>query len=323
MTTRIFTLLAFAAGLSAESTLLILHKADSSLGFYTLDGKMTARVAVGKHPHEMVRSVDGRYLYITDNGTMRIEQAGAGGNTVSIVDLAARKKIGEIPLGNYRRPHGIDLDPKTGRLVVSAELPDQLLLIDPSKRQVARTFDSKGKTAHMAVFGPGGRFAYVCHSNSANIAAVDLASGAVTLIPGGARPEGSVLSKDGKTVYVVNRESAGITIIDTASNKATGQIATGKGPVRIAQTPDGKTLVYGLMHDEAVGFADAASRKEFGQVKIKGNPVSMSVSPDGKRAYCSAEEIDTVYVISVPERKILKSFKTTAGYHPDPVMEIQ
>ena len=38
----------------------------------------------------MLRSVDGNLLYTTDNGTMRIEQAGVGGNTVSIIDLAVR-----------------------------------------------------------------------------------------------------------------------------------------------------------------------------------------------------------------------------------------
>jgi YVTN family beta-propeller protein len=322
MKTVLLCAMLFSVLLSAESSLLILHKADSSLGFYTMDGKMTARVPVGKHPHEMVRSTDGKLLYITDNGTMRIEQAGTGGNTVSIVDLAARKKIGEISLGKFHRPHGIDLDPKTGRLVVSAELPDQLLLIDPVKRQTLKTYDTKGKTDHMAIFGPGGRFAYVCHSNSGDVAAVDLTSGAVTLVPAGTRPEGSVLSADGKTVYVVNRESSNMTWIDTATNKAVATLPTGKGAVRIAITPDGKTLAYALMHDEAVQFMDAATRKILGTVKIKGNPVSMSVSSDGKRAYCSAEEIDTVYVISVPDRKILRQFKTAAGYHPDPVMEI-
>ena len=80
---------------------------------------------------------------------MAIEEAGTGGNTVSIVDVAARKRVGEIPLGDYRRPHGIDLDPKTGRVLVSCELPDQLLVLDPGRRRVGRTYDTKGKTAHM------------------------------------------------------------------------------------------------------------------------------------------------------------------------------
>src|SRR5712692_4853079 len=97
-------------------TLLVLQKAASSLAFYTPAGEKLGVAPVGRHPHEMVLSPDGRYLYCTDNGTMRIEQPGTGGNTVSIVDLRSRKKIGEISLGEYRRPHGIDIDRNTGRL---------------------------------------------------------------------------------------------------------------------------------------------------------------------------------------------------------------
>jgi hypothetical protein len=108
-----------------DAALLILHKGSSSLGFYTDDGKLLARVPVGAHPHEMVLSSDGRYVYTTDNGTMKIEQAGTGGNTVSIIDIPGRKKVGEISTGKFRRPHGIDLDRKTGNLLVSCELPDQ------------------------------------------------------------------------------------------------------------------------------------------------------------------------------------------------------
>ena len=40
----------------------------------------------------MVYSADRRFLYITDNGIMRIEQAGKGGNTLSIVDVAKRQQ---------------------------------------------------------------------------------------------------------------------------------------------------------------------------------------------------------------------------------------
>jgi DNA-binding beta-propeller fold protein YncE len=144
---------------SASPTLLILLKGANALGFYTPEGKLLATVPVGQHPHEMILSKDGKRLYTTDNGTMRIEHAGYGGNTVSIVDVASRKKAGEISLGKFHRPHGIDLDASTGRIAVTTELPDQLLLLDPEKRTVVRTYDTRGKTSHMVTLGPGGKWA--------------------------------------------------------------------------------------------------------------------------------------------------------------------
>jgi YVTN family beta-propeller protein len=305
-----------------QAPLLILHKGASSLGFYTLEGTHLATVPVGRHPHEMVRSADGRFLYTTDNGTMMIEQAGAGGNTVSIVDLTARKKVGEISLGDYRRPHGIDLDPQSGLLYVSCELPDQLLAIDPKLGKVVRTYATQGKTAHMVKLGPGARWAYVSHSSSANVGAVELATGRVRLIPTGARPEGSALSPDGKLLYVVNREAAQITVIDTGAQSAIGAIPTGKGPVRVQVTPDGE-LVYALMHDQAVGIADAKSRRQLAAVALGGSPVSLALSPDGTLAYAAAQDLDTIYVVSVRERKLLRQFQTAPKMFPDAILALK
>ena len=324
MLRRVVVLLLPAAGAlfcAPQAQLLVLHKAASTLGFYSPEGKLLAAVPVGRHPHEMTLSSDGRLVYITDNGTMRIEDAGQGGNTVSIVDIAARKKVGEIPLGEFHRPHGIALDAAGGRLLVTCEAPDRLLIVDPAARRVVKVFETQGKTAHMVALGAGGRFAYVSNAGSRSIAAIELATGKVRLIPTGERPEGSVAAPDGRRVYVVNREAQRIAVIDTATHTAAGEIATGRGPVRVGLTPDGNTLVYALIHDEAVEFADVRAGKVIGRVKLGGRPVSLSVSPDGRRAYAAAQDQDTVYVISVPDHKILRSFKTAPGAGPDPVLE--
>jgi YVTN family beta-propeller protein len=305
-----------------DSLLLVLHKGGSSLGFYSQEGKLLTLVPVGKHPHEMLLSADGRFVYITDNGTMRIEEPGAGGNTVSIIDVAARKKIGEISLGKYHRPHGIDLDRRTGLLAVTCEFPDALLIVDPVKRTVVKVYETKGKTSHMVKFGPGGARAFVSNSTSNDVACILLASGEVRSIPTGERPEGSVLSQSGHELYVCNREGRTISVIDTAKQAVVAEIPTGNGPVRIGLTPDGKRLVYALLHDQAIEIADPAARKVTAQVKLGGQLVSLGISSDGRRALASAEENDTVYVVSIPEAKLLRSFKTPPGSRPDPVLEV-
>lgn len=322
MRVRPLAFLLFAGTVFAQpANYLVLQKGASSLAWFTPDGKLDVAVPVGQHPHEMVLSRDKRRLFTTDNGTMKIEQTGTGGNTVSVIDLESRKRIAQISTGEFRRPHGIDIDAATGRLAVSTELPDQLLIIDPDKRRVIRTYDTKGKTSHMVTFGRGGQFAYVSNSSSGGIAAIRLSDGAVTSIATGTRPEDSVLSPDGAHLFVCNRESATISIIDTAKNLLAGNIKTGNGPVRAGITPDGKLLVYALMHDKAIGIADVSSRQQTGTVKLSGSPVSLTLSPDGRTAYASAEEDDTVYVVSIADRKLVKSFQTPKGAGPDPVME--
>jgi len=307
-----------------DPVLLVLLKGANALGFCTPEGKLLSSVAVGQHPHEMVLSPDGRYAYTSDNGTMRIEHAGSGGNTISIVDLAARKRTGEISLGEFRRPHGLDLDPKSGLLAVTCEAPDRLLIVDPVKRAVVKTFPTHGKSSHMVSWGPGGRWAYVSNAGSSSVAAVEISTGQVKLIPTGERPEGSVLSADGTRVFVCNREAGAIAVIDTAKQQVVGRISTGKGPVRIARTPDGRQLVYALMHESKIEFADPVSLKVLGQAPLPAGPVvSLNVSQDGKLAFASAEERDTVFVVSIAGRKLVRQFQTAPGAAPDPVLSVR
>ena len=312
-------LLASAWLLSAATPVyLVLQKGASSLAYYSPDGKLLATVPTGKHPHEMVFSPDGRYLYTVDNGTMRMEHPGAGGNSLSIIDVKARKRVGEISLGDSRRPHGIDVDRKTGMLVVTSELPDRILLVDPQKRAVVKTWDTKGKTTHMVTLGPDSKWAYAGNSSSGDVSAINLSTGELKLIKTGDRTQGSALSKDGRELYVTSNE--GITIIDTAAQQARAHIKTCAQPVRIAVAPSGD-LVYACMGDKRVGFADPRTRTQTGYVLVPGPPVSLTLSRDGKLAFASAEDIDTVYVISVPDRKIVREIRTEKGAAPDPVLE--
>ena len=324
----IFASLLFAATSAAQSPLLlVLEKGSGALGYYTFEGKRVGEVKVGEHPHEMVLSPDGKFAYITDNGVMRIENAGRGGNTVSIVDVPGRRRVGTIKLDQFYRPHGIDLDPTTDRLAITVENPDQFLLLDIGDRRILRAYDTKGKTPHMVSFGPtkgGARYAYVSNSGSGTISVIQLATGGeMKVLPVGQRPEGSTLSVNHKELYVANRESGTITIVDTTRQAQVGRIKTGgKGPVRLDVTPDGRYLVYALMHDHKIEIADLEIRKPVAQIAVEGEPISLSVSADGAYAFASSEEIDTVHIISLKDRKLVRSFKTPKGAGPDPVLMV-
>lgn len=309
-----------------QPVLLVLLKGGNALAYYTPEGQLLGKVSVGEHPHEMVVSRDGKFAYITDNGTMRIEHPGKGGNTISVVDLVARKRVDTVSTGRFRRPHGIALDPVRNYLAVTTEAPDQLFVIDTDGNKVLRRFNPKGNIAHMVSFGPGksgAEYAYVSNSGAAYVSVVQLTTGATKTIPTGNRPEGSVLSPGGKELYVCNRDSASITVIDTERQAAISELKTGRGPVRIGVTPDGKTLVYALMQDRKIGFADVELRRQVATLDVDGEPVSLHISADGKIATAAAEEADTVYVIDIAGRKLIRSFQTEKGAGPDPVVLVQ
>lgn len=312
-----------SAGAADKAALAVVEKISGTVGFYTADGRRIGGVKVGEYPHEIVLSPDGRYAYVSDNGILWMTNPGEGGNTISVIDLAAMKGAGAISLGSYRRPHGMDVDRKTGRLVVTIENPDGLLLVDPVQRKVLRKYDVQGSDPHMVTLARDGAWAFVSNTGTHNIAAVHLDSGKVTLIPTDARPQGGTLSHDGALYYVTNADGNSIAIIDVAKKQRVGTIKTGRGVARVALTPDGHTLVYNLGEGgDAVAFADVASKKEMTVIPLGGRPLSMSLAPDGRLAYLGIQDQDRIVVVSVPERKIVRTIRTPKGAGPDPILPL-
>ena len=308
-----------AVSLWGQTTLAVVEKKAGKVGFYSDEGQRLGEVQVGAYPHEMVFSPDRRLLYVTDNGMLWMTDKGAGGNTISIIDVKTRQKAGVIDLGSFRRPHGIAVVHGTGELIVTIENPFGLLRIDPQARKVVRSYPVHGDSPHMVVAGPHGS-AWVSNSGSGIVAALDLATGAfMKLIPTGKNPQGGTLTRDGKHLYVTNMESNTISVIDVRKREVAGEIQTGVGPARAVLTPDQKTLVYNLQTGQAMGFADTATRKETARIPLPGQPLSLSLSRDGRTAYLGIQDSDKIVIVSVPQRKIIRVFDTPPGAGPDTI----
>jgi len=300
----------------------VVEKVAGEVGFYTAEGHRISGVKVGTHPHEIVLSPDKRHAYVSDNGILWMTYAGEGGNTISVIDLEARSKVDVISLGEYRRPHGMDIDKRTGNLVITVENPDGLLLVDPRQGRVLRKYDIQGEDPHMVLLDAKGEWAYVSNVGTSELAAVHLSSGQVKLMPVDARPQGAIFSPDGKLIYLTCSDGNSIVVLDAVRHKRLGTIKTGKGPGRVALAPDLRTLVYNLQPGEAVGFADLEAQREVAQVPLGAKPLSLTLSADGSLAFVGLQEVDKIAVISVPEKKVLRMLDTPQGAGPDPVLPL-
>lgn len=315
-------LLAMMAGAEYRGLLVVVEKKGAAVGFYSSDGKRVAGTATAIHPHEMIFSADRKTIYVSENGLLWMTDPGKGGNTIAVIDVASRKKVGAIDLGPNFRPHGMDLDPKTGRLVVTSENPSGLVLVDTASRKVVRRYDTKGTQPHMVLLDRAGKVAWVSNSGSKTLAALNLETGAVKLMELGENPQGGVITRDGKTIYLCVMAANKIVVIDAEKQAVKGEIATGPGPARIALTPDEKTLVYNIQMDPGVGWADVTTRKQVAVAKLPGRPLSLTMSRDGSTAWLGVQEEDKIAVVDVAGRKVLRYLNTPKGAGPDPVLPV-
>lgn len=321
------SLMALGGLASAEPMLVVVEKKANEVGFYTSSGERMAGVPVGQTPHEMILDPDGRHLYVSDNGVLWMDYQGPGGNTISIVDIQEQKKVGTISLGEFHRPHGMDIDSQSRRMIVTSENPDRLVLVDLDTHTVVEDYDNGGSAPHMVTLGHEGKWAYASNTGSNTIGAVNLDTGETVIIPVGEWPQGSVLSSDGERLYVTNGKSGTISVIDTAEKEVVGTILTEKGVNRIVFTPGESTLVYSIGsyldgQSTAVGFADVASLEETDRIQLGGTPLSISLSSDGEYAFAGVQDNDEIYVISVEDREVVQVINTPEEAGPDPVLAI-
>lgn len=301
-------------------SLLILHKGAESLGFYdAATGVCRAEVPVGTVPHEMVLSSDGRLAYVTNYGVRSYTDTAPGGNTVSIVDLARREKVGEIDLGECRRPHGIERG-ASGRLYVTVDRPGSLLVIDAASRTIAARHEVGQALPHMLALRHDETKAWTANAGSGTLTALRLgASSPVRVhIPVGGVPMGLVLSSDERRLYAATRSGNEVVVIDTGRDVVTDRIHLEGQPARARLTKGDAWLLVSLIGSGEVAVVDPRAKREVHRFKAGAAAEGLGLDESGRFGYVSAQGDDTVVQFSLADWRRTLEIKTAA--RPDPIV---
>jgi len=247
--------------------------------------KPIGAVPVGREPHNVQVSPDGKLAWVTNNGeqTMQGMGKGEGGH-------AAMKSGGEV--------WAID----TASYAVAAKVP-------------------VGKHPAHVVLTPDGRFAYVTNGGENTVSVVDTeARKVVATIPVGAYPHGIRISPDGKEAYVANLKGGTVSVIDTGARKEVAQIPVGKGPAQTGFAPDGRLAFVSLSQENRVALIDPATRKVVKTIGVGTVPIQVYATPDSKTLLVANQGTrqkpgKTVSVIDLAGGKVASTVQTGPGAH--------
>lgn len=308
--------------MAERDVLLVVQKGDHSLGYYDLaSGQELARVPVDAFPHEFSLSPDGRRAYLACFGVALAEHGGPGGNTVAVVDVASRQRVGTIHCSEYRRPHDVVCD-AAGRAYILSEATSHLLVADdPASGRVDRALPTRGRGSHMVSVLRDGSVAFTSNMESGDVTAVfpgDPGRPGV-LLPAGRHAEGSVLDAQEARLFVVNRESREITVIDVKRLAVTGTIPTPAGPVRICRDPRGFLLVA-LYHGQGLLIVDERDYTSQRVVPLPEKAISVGYHEASRTALLSTHA-HCVCVVDVDAGRLVRTIPTRPD--PDPVRVVR
>ena len=128
--------------------LLVLHKGENAMAIVDPEsGKIAGHVPTGQDPHELAVSSDGK-LAFASNYSGSSEH---GGNSISVIDIAARKELHHVDLTPLGRPHGLWF--ADGKLYFTAEANMAIGRYDPSTNKVDWLLGTGQERTHMVLVG--------------------------------------------------------------------------------------------------------------------------------------------------------------------------
>jgi len=303
--------------MALREVMVVVQKGDHSLGYYDFEtGRELGRVAVDPFPHEFTLSADKRTAYLAAFGVALAEHPGDGGNTVSIVDVPGRRRIGTVDCGSYRRPHDVALDGR-GTLYVLCEGSSRLLVVrNPASGRFDQALPTLGHGSHMVTVLRDGSVAFSSNMESGSVTALfpDAPDRPGVVLPVGKHAEGSVLDAEERRLYVMNRESAEITIIDVQQLRVLRSVPTPPGPVRVCR--DGARLLVALYHGCGLLMVDLNDPATQQVVPLPAKAISVGYHAPSRTALLSCHD-QRVYLVDTKAGAVVRSISTRND--PDPV----
>lgn len=292
--------LAAAQAPSGAKLLVLLRNASALAIVDPASGNVLGRVPVGKDPHEVAVTPDGKMAFVASPGV-----------GISVIDVPAMKELRRIDTGTLSAPHDVLF--AGGKLYFTAEGYKTIGRYDPAANKIDWMLGIGQDGTHMMVLAKDMSTMWVPNRGSNSVSVIEGVTAGppkwrITAIPvPGKTPEGLDLSPDGRELWTATRGDGGVVIVDTASRKVAQSFNLKLTDAnRLKFAPDGKVLIL----DGGTGtlvILDAASRKEIKRLKVApgdSGDGGIFVMPDGSRAYLGLRDDHSVVVVDLKTLEI-------------------
>ena len=271
---------------ASATTAVVLNSDDDTLS--VIDGdtdREVSRTHIGRGPHHLVETPDGRTLVI----------AMSGSNELVLIDRATGVEQKRITASD---PYQIGFSPDAKWFVAASIRLDRIDIYDGNSFDLVHRLPAATMPSHIA-FSSDSKTVFVTLQGTNSLISIDLASGNVNwTAPVGRTPAG-IVTRPGGTLLVGVMGSDYIAEVDPANGAVIRKITTGNGAHNFLAAPDGKTLYVTNRVAGTISVLDADSLTVESTLQAPGGPDDMALSPDGQELWATGRWRAAVDVINL------------------------
>mgnify|MGYP001618305991 FL=1 len=313
------------ASAAEKVTLFVTSEWTDTVGIYRGEVpnlKLAKTIRVGRDPHNMGISPDGRWVV---TGDRLAEQ-------VSVIDTKSLERIQVLKTG--RHPHDMNFSPDGKLLFVCHERENFIHVFETGTwKQLAPI--QVGVDQHDISLSPDGRELWFTVTNrpyrkwEARVGVVDLtaAERKVAWVHGTGNAHDAIFSPDGRTVWVTNGGFIGhavpwVNVLDARTRRLLGTIKVGEYPFHTPKRgrdgyhvpPDAKEMWFSDHGTSSLIAVDVATMKAVGSVPVGKAPFHIAVTPGGV-LFVANHDSHTVTIIEGKEKKVLGTLSVAKEPH--------
>jgi len=238
---------------------------------------VVATIALHKQPLSIELDPAGDLAYVANSGS----------NTISVIDLKARRELTQIGAGE--EPVFTRLSPDGKTLAVANRRGNSVSLIDPAARAIRAVVTDCPGAADVVIL-PDSSKAFAACSAGHQILSIALAHSDAhqsrsdhmeALLDVGRAPVQLALKPDGGELFSLNSLSDTISEVITGTNDVGGAYTMGASPVRGLVSRDNSLLFVGNLHSQELTVYAIDEGKRRGWVHVGDGPSALAFSAAG------------------------------------------
>ncbi len=293
-----------ASGPARADGVIVLNSEEASYSVLSRSARTeVARMPLGREPHHLVATPDGKEVLIASTVTNELValDAKTGERRRVVRDIVDPYQLGFSPDGKW--------------FVTAAYRLDHVDIYRADGFKLAGRIFMEGLPSHLD-FDKDSKTVFVTLQQSGRVVALDLATQMIKWNVGiGKAPAGIVMLPDNKRLLVALTGEDGLLVMNPADGSVTARLRTGKGAHNFWPKGDGRHWFLSNRIEGTISLIDTQDLTVVNTIRVAGGPDCMDITPDGKELWVTQRFLRRIAIVDMETLKVVGSIPVGKSPH--------